>query len=331
MKKVFKVLLWLILIVVVAITSLIGYVKFALPDVGDAPDIKVEMTPENIARGEYLANHVSICIDCHSTRDWSRFSGPPMEGTFGKGGELFDQKFQFPGAYYSRNITPFNLKDWTDGEIFRAITTGVNKHGKALFPVMPFSYYGRMDPEDIKCIIAYIRTLPEINSNPPESVSDFPMSFIINTLPHKEEPQKRPDPSDRLAYGAYMTNASGCKECHTQVNDKAELIAGTEFGGGRAFPFPDGSVLRAGNISSDVETGIGSWKDEAFLALFHSRSDSTTLHTTLKPGDFNTIMPWTMYGKMKDEDLLAIFAYLKSVPPVKNVVEKYTPAPAAKN
>jgi len=324
-KKAAKVSLWIVVIVVFAITGLLSYIKLALPNVGLAPEIKVEMTPENIARGEYLANHVSICIDCHSSRDWSKFSGPPIDGTYGMGGELFDQKFQFPGAYYSRNITPFNLKDWTDGEVFRAITTGVNKHGKALFPVMPFSYYGRMDPEDIKCIIAYIRTLPENNNAPPESVSDFPMNFIINTLPHKEVAQKRPDPSDRLAYGAYMTNASGCRECHTQVNDKAELIAGMEFGGGRAFPFPDGSILRAGNITPDEATGIGSWKVEQFLNLFHSRSDSSTLHATLKPGDMNTIMPWTMYGKMKDDDLMAIFVYLKSLPSIKNEVEKFTP------
>ena len=325
MKKVLKIVLWLIVIIVVAVAGLLSYVKLALPNVGPAPDIKVESTPENIERGKYLANHVTVCIDCHSSRDWSRFSGPPVEGTFGKGGELFDQKYKFPGAFYSKNITPFNLKNWTDGELFRAITTGVDKAGNALFPVMPFSYYGRMDPEDIKCIIAYIRTLQEINSDPPPHAPDFPMNFILNTLPHKEVAQKRPDKSDRIAYGAYMTNASACRECHTKVNDKAQLIAGTEFGGGREFPFPDGSILRSGNISPDVETGIGSWKEEAFLNLFHSHSDSTILHTKLKPGDFNSMMPWTMYGKMTDDDLLAIFAYLKTLPAIKNEVVKYTP------
>lgn len=325
MKKSLKISLWLAAIVVIAIAGLLSYVKFALPNVGAAPDINVEMTPENIARGEYLANHVTLCIDCHSKRDWSRFSAPPLEGTYGMGGELFDQKLKFPGAYYSSNITPFNLKNWTDGEIYRAIITGVNKDGKALFPVMPFSYYGRMDDEDINCIIAYIRTLPEISNMTPPSVSDFPMNFIINTLPHKEVPQKRPDPSNQVAYGSYMTNAAGCKECHTKVDDKANLIVGTEFGGGREFPFPDGSILRSSNISADKETGIGSWTEEQFINLFRSRSDSVTLNTKLKSGDFNSNMAWTMYGKMKDEDLKAIFAYLKTVAPIKNTVEKFTP------
>jgi len=152
--KIKKLLKWLLIVIVLAIVTLVSFVKFALPNVGAAPDMKVEATPERIARGEYLANHVTVCIDCHSSRDWSKFSGPPIEGTYGKGGELFDQKFGFPGSYTSKNITPANISNWTDGELFRVITTGVDKDGKALFPVMPFHYYGQMDEEDIKCIIA---------------------------------------------------------------------------------------------------------------------------------------------------------------------------------
>jgi mono/diheme cytochrome c family protein len=322
MKKFFK---YFVIIVIVAIVGMLSYVKLALPNVGDAPEMKVEMTPENIARGEYLANHIAVCIDCHSTRDWSKFSGPPLEGTFGKGGELFDQKYGFPGSYTSKNITPAGISNWTDGELFRTITAGVNKDGKAMFPVMPFHYYGQMDEEDIKCIIAYIRTLKPIENKTAECVSDFPMNFIINTIPHKPNFQKRPPASDILATGKYIANASACIECHTKF-EKGRLIAGTEFGGGREFPFPDGSIVRSGNITSDMETGIGSWSKDRFISLFHSRSDSSTIHTTLKKGDFNTIMPWVMYGKMTDADLEALYTYLRTVKPIKNSVEKYTPA-----
>lgn len=322
MKKFFK---YLVIVLIVAIVGLLSYVKLALPNVGDAPDMKVEMTPENIARGEYLANHVSLCIDCHATRDWSRFSGPPMEGTFGMGGDLFDQKFGFPGSYTAKNITPAGIGSWTDGELFRTITTGVNKDGKALFPVMPFHYYGQMDEEDIKCIIAYIRTLKPIENKPAESVSDFPMNFIINTIPHKPNFQKRPPATDILATGKYIANAGGCVECHTKF-EKGQLVAGTEFGGGREFPFPDGSIVRSGNISSDIESGIGSWSKDKFISLFKSRSDSTTLNTKLKKGAFNTIMPWVMYGTMTESDLEALYTYLRTVKPIKNSVEKFTPA-----
>ncbi len=327
MKKIIKKISVLLLVLVVIIIGIVGYVKLALPNVGAAPTVNIDKTATRVARGEYLANHVSICIDCHSTRDWSRFSGPPIDGTKGKGGELFDQKFGFPGAFYSKNITPEGISRYTDGELFRVITTGVTKEGKALFPVMPYHYYGRMDPEDIYSIIAYIRTLQPVKNDVPASSPDFPMSVIVNTIPSKATPTKMPPQTDVVNYGKYITNAAACMECHTKF-EKGSLVAGTEFGGGREFPFPDGSIVRSGNISPDKTTGTGAWTEEAFLYLFHSRSDSLTLAKKLQPGEFNSIMPWTMYGKMKDEDLKAIFAYLKTVPPINNMVVKFTPGTA---
>ena len=325
MKRFKHLLTRFVLVVAVLLTGLLIYIKFALPDVGPAPDLKVEMTPERIARGEYLANHVAVCIDCHSKRDWTRFSGPPTEGTFGMGGDRFDQKFGFPGVYFAKNITPAGISRYTDGELFRVITTGVNKEGEAMFPVMPFHYYGQMDVEDIKSIIAYIHTLKPIQNDVQKSSSDFPMNFILNTIPHKGNPTKRPDKADLINYGKYIANASSCIDCHTKV-DKGKLIPGTEYGGGREFPFPDGAIVRSGNISPDKETGIGLWKKEVFINLFHAHSDSITLHTTLKAGDFNSIMPWTMYGKMTDEDLTALFAYLQTIQPISNKVLKFSPA-----
>ena len=118
-----KIINWFVLTLVVVIPGALLYIKMALPDMGPAPDLKVELTSERIARGEYLANHVAVCIDCHSTRDWSRFSGLPADGTLGKGGDLFDQKFGFPGAYYAKNITPKGISRYTDGELFRVIST----------------------------------------------------------------------------------------------------------------------------------------------------------------------------------------------------------------
>lgn len=327
MKKIIKKIGMALLVLLLIIIGIVGYIKLALPNIGAAPTVSINKTAARVARGDYLANHVSLCIDCHSTRDWSRFSGPPIEGTKGKGGELFDQKFGFPGSFYSKNITPEGISRYTDGELFRVITTGVTKEGKALFPVMPYHYYGRMDEEDIYSIIAYIRTLPALKNEVPASSPDFPMSIIINTIPSKAALTKMPPQTDVVNYGKYMTNAAACIECHTKF-EKGSLVAGTEFGGGREFPLPDGSIVRSGNITPDKATGTGSWTEEAFLYLFHSRSDSLTLAKKLQPGEFNSIMPWTMYGKMKDEDLKAIFAYLKTVAPVNNMVVKFTPGTA---
>lgn len=325
MKKALKIIGLLLLMAVLAIGGLLTYVKTALPNVGEAEDLKIEYTAERIERGRYLAHSVTVCMDCHAVRDWSKFSGPPTPGTLGKGGDRFDQSVGMPGVYYAKNITPHGISRYTDGELYRVITTGVTKEGKALFPIMPYPYYGRMDPEDIYSIIAYVRSLQPVESTVPDAQHDFPFNFIVNTIPQKAEPQKRPEKTDLLAYGAYMANASGCIECHTQV-EKGQIIKELAFSGGREFAFPDGSVLRSSNITMDKETGIGALTEEQFIQRFKTYADSAYQVPSVAPGEFNSVMPWTMYAGMERDDLAAIFAYLKSLPPRKNPVVKYSPA-----
>lgn len=322
MQKVLKVVGMLVALIVILALAGIGYLKFGKPDVGKALDIKVAATPERIEHGKYLASHVAVCIDCHSTRDWTKYSGPPKDGTFGVGGEKFPREFGFPGNFYSKNITPYGIKDWTDGEVFRAVTTGATKAGEPLFPIMPYHYYGSADTSDIYDIIAYIRSLPSIESHPPASEPDFPFSLIERTIPRPATPKHRPSPADSIAYGGYLVNMSGCIECHTKADDKAQLIAGTEFGGGREFPLPS-NMVRSANITADA-TGIGSWSRQQFIDRFRQY---------LKPGgiasvtdkDNNTIMPWTMYAGMTESDLASIYQYLRTVKPIENQVAHFGP------
>jgi hypothetical protein len=321
--KVLKYLGYFFVLLIVVVAALLTYVKAALPDVGPAEDLKIDYTHERIERGRYLANAVMLCMDCHAERDWSKFSGPPKDRTLGSGGDRFDQNMGFPGVFYAKNITPFGVSRYTDGELYRVITTGVNKDGKAMFPVMPYLYYGKMDPEDIYSVIAYIRSLEPVQKEIPESQPDFPFNFIVNTIPKKAESQKRPDQSDWIAYGAYMTNASGCIECHTDVKG-GQIIMEKAFAGGREFAFPDGSVLRTMNITPD-KTGIGTWTEDMFVQRFKQYADSAYVIPSVAPGEYNSIMPWTMYAHMEEEDLRAIYAYLKTVKPIENIVERFTP------
>jgi hypothetical protein len=327
MKNLPKVIGFVLLGIAVLIGIFISYLKLALPNVGDPEELTIELTPERVEHGKYLAHSVTICMDCHAIRDWSKFSGPPTEGTLGRGGDRFDQTVGLPGVYFAKNITPFGIKRYTDGELLRVITTGVTKEGRAMFPLMPYLNYGKMDREDIYDIIAYIRSIEPIESTIPESVSDFPMSIIINTLPQKASPQKKPDTKDELAYGAYMVNASGCVECHTQV-DKGQIIKELSFSGGREFFFPNGAVVRSANITQDPATGIGNWTREQFLARFKQYADSAYVIPSVKADEFNSIMPWTMYAHMKEGDLSAIFTYLQTVKAIPNNVTKFSSAAA---
>lgn len=322
MKKILKIsgIIFLILLVVVAASGI--YVKTVLPDTGPAPQLTIDRTPERIERGKYLANHVTVCMDCHSTRATDLFSGPLLPGNFGGGGEKFDKSMGFPGNFYSRNITPYGLGSWTDGEIFRAVTTGVNKEGKALFPVMPYHAYGQIDSEDVYSIIAYLRTLEPVKNDPPASEADFPVSFIINTMPSAASPGKRPADSDLVAKGKYLATAAACVECHSKM-DKGAKVPGSEYGGGMEFGSPAG-IVRSPNITSDKKTGIGQWTEETFVRRFKAYADSGYTPHRVGPKDMNTPMPWMMYAGMKEDDLKAIFAYLQSLSPIEHQVEKFT-------
>lgn len=323
MNKILKFGIYLVVFLILAVVAILSYVSAAMPNVGPAEDLKIDYTQERIERGHYLANAVMLCMDCHAERDWTKFTGPPKDGTLGAGGDEFNQNDGFPGVFYAKNITPYGIGRYTDGELYRVITTGVNKDGKAMFPIMPYLYYGKMDPEDIYSVIAYIRSLEPVERDIPESKPDFPFNLIVKTIPQKAQPQTRPDKSDWFAYGAYMTNASGCIECHTNVKD-GQIIKEVAFAGGREFAFPDGSVLRTTNITPD-KTGLGKWTEEIFVQRFKMYADSAYVAASVAPGDFNTIMPWIMYAHMEEDDLKAIFAYLQTVKPIENIVERFTP------
>jgi hypothetical protein len=304
--------------------GLVTYVNVALPNVGPAPVITVEITPERVERGHYLAWHVMMCMDCHSERDWTLFAAPPIPGTAGVGGDVFDESVGFPGVFVSRNLTPANLKNWSDGEIYRAITMGVKKDGEPIFPMMPWTNYGKMDDEDIHAVIAYLRTLDPVEADHPAGHADFPMNLIMRTLPAKNTPSKRPNPvTEHLAYGEYMLNAAACGDCHTQF-DKGEFT-GPFLGGGREFEFPDGSVLRSPNLTAH-ETGLGEWSKEAFIGRFKAYADSSFVPHPVEPGDFQTMMPWLMYAHMTEQDLGAIYDYIRTLPPADNSVVKFTAA-----
>lgn len=310
MKKILKIVVALLLIAVVGFGLLIAYVVFFKPNI-PVKDVKIEVTPERVARGKYLAESVAQCMDCHAERDWSLLAAPGKPGTEGKGGEAFDQKLGFPGAYYAPNITPHHLKDWSDGELMRAIVSGVSRDGRALFPIMPYTYYGKMDREDVYAIIAYIRSLKPIAYDAPASKSDFPMSIIIHIIPSKPEFSTKPAETDRVGYGKYLVDMAGCIECHTPSN-KGQIIESEAFSGGRLFPLPNGTSVISTNITPD-ESGIGTWSEEKFFETFKKHEGK---RVPLQPGQNQTIMPWTGYAGMTREDLAAIYAYLKSVKPI---------------
>lgn len=281
----------------------------------------VERTPERLERGAYLAEHVAVCTDCHSERDFSRFTGPVKPGSVGQGGERFGHEAGLPGDVYAANITPYRLAGWTDGEIVRAITSGVSADGRALFPIMPYPAYAQLCEEDLFSLVSYVRTLAPVPNDPPQTSLDFPVNLLVRTLPSPATPPKAcPDPNDSVAYGRYLVNAASCADCHTKRNGP-DPVVGQEFAGGNRFPLPGGTEVVSRNITPDRETGIGSWSKEAFINRFKAYRDEANLHP-VQPGDAQTVMPWSRYAWMSERDLGAIYDFLRTLRPVRTDAAK---------
>lgn len=277
-----------------------------------------------IERGKYLATHVANCIECHSKHDMTKYSGPVIPGTEGGGGFVFDQKLGLPGTIYGRNITPDSatgIGTWTDDEIVRAMTQGISKNGDTLFPLMPYANFNRMAKDDLLSIIAYIRTLKPINNAVPARQLMMPISMAYPgpALQASIDGNVRPPETDIVKYGEYMTMVADCGTCHSPLTqhgpDKTR-----EFSGGYTFELPTNKVTTA-NITPDSATGIGLWSEAMFLDKFIKYRDRKLID--VDPGKQNTIMPLSLYAGMKDDDLKAIYAYLRSVKPISNKVEKF--------
>ena len=300
-----------------------GFLKAKKPAQRPASDLKVDATPERVKRGEYLANHVFLCVGCHSEPDFDVWSMPAKKGGEYIGGFCFNKaNVGFPGEVCAQNLTPdmeTGIGGWTDGEILRAMREGVDKKGDALFPMMPYQAMANLSDEDAQSIVAYLRTLPPRKNGRPAGHVDFPLSVIMKFIPQPlAGPVAGPAAADHVARGKYLSFA--CHECHTPIDDKNQMLPGMDFAGGHRYALPGFTVVSA-NITFD-DTGLGKISKEQFIAKF---SMWRGVAAPAVPRASNTLMPWADFAGMTDEDLGDVYDYLQTVPKVKNVVERRPP------
>jgi cytochrome c553 len=311
-------------VVLLAIAGL-GFLAVKKPALREASAEKIEPTQARLARGAYLVNNVTPCLHCHSTIDMNVYGGEMKPGTEGMGGLKFGEQDGVPGLVQAQNITPdpeTGLGKWTDGEVLRALREGVKNDGTALFPMMPYPQFRQYDDEDAKAIVAYIRTLkPVRNPIRPRDLA-FPVNLLIKFEPKPVEGATA-KPTEHLAYGKYLSTVAGCVICHTAMDDHGQRIAEREFGGGWEMSYGEGRV-----ITANITPAEGTWMNDAtrdeFIGRFRAWQDmpkDKPLHSR------NTTMPWRSYAGMTDEDLGAIYDYLKTVKPVPGVVNPFPDAP----
>ncbi len=315
--------LWGIFLIVLLGAGLVAYGLLRGPKMAAASAVRVEITPARLERGKHLVELVCDCYACHARRDFTRYAAPVISGTEGEG--LGPMPLEgLPGTIVVPNITPdkeTGIGNWTDGEIIRAIREGVDKDGRALFPLMPYPYYRSMSDEDVYSVVVYLRSLPPIKKTWPKTKVDFPVNIFIKDVPAPAGHVPEPDRSNKLAQGQYLTTIAVCMECHTK-NDKGQLVPGMTFAGGRRFATAVGSVFTS-NITPEPDTGIGVWTEEFFLHKIRSyRPYAEQESPKVGPESF-TLMPWLHLCRLSDEEISAMYAYLRTLPPVYNSVEKH--------
>jgi mono/diheme cytochrome c family protein len=263
---------------------LVGMVKSYTPHKIATPEISVALTPENIQRGEHLAN--SFCTSCHATN-----GELPLTGGIDVG-----KDFPIPlGTYVAPNLTPAgSLAEWSDGEIFNALRQGIDPQGRHLV-VMSTARMRYMSDEDTQAVIAYLRSQPAV-VHETQDPSDQPnllaallsgAGMIPEPLPPMQGAITAPPKEPSAAYGEYILSFQDCRVCH-----------GEDLKGGK-----EGQLAPIGWNLDPVKQ----WTAEQFIA---------TMRTGVNPQGYHLgeNMPWQQIGRMDDEELTAMHAYLSSLP-----------------
>jgi mono/diheme cytochrome c family protein len=277
-------------------------------------DRKFEVTPKRLERGRYLVDGVNGCFGCHTDQDWSKPGAPPVAGREGSGHIWADQDLPWLVA---PNITPdkeTGTGNWSDDALARAIREGIGHDGRTLFPIMPYPHYREMSDEDLASIIVYLRSVPPVRNQLPLTKIPFPLNYLMNNMPQPMTAHIAPDLSTPEKNGAYLVSMAACADCHTP-QEKGQPIPGMEFAGGFLLHEPKGDVVS--NNITPAASGIGYYNEATFIqALRQGKVGARPLHAS---------MPWYFFGKMTDNDLGAIFAYLKTVKPVKHQIDNFEP------
>src|SRR5262245_56919829 len=246
------------------------------------PDLKVDATPERIARGKALAD--GFCSACHS-----------KTGTL-TGGVDIGEHFAIPvGSFVSANLTPAGaLRRWSDGQIFRAIRNGVGADGRWL-TIMSYTNAGRLSDDDIEALIAYLRSLPAAGQQtpePPDRLNPLGAAMLGAGLlpggnPVITDGITAPPKGPTVQFGEFILSYQDCRVCHG-----ARLTGGVQ---GQLAPLGPGLDM------------VKDWTRAQFIA---------TMRTGVDPNGhaLSEQMPWRPIGRMDDDELAAVYAYLTHLP-----------------
>ena len=275
------------------------------------PSVTASSDSSVVERGRYIVRDAAPCAACHGdtaqTAAYRSGADVPLIGGF---------VFKIPpGQFYTRNLTPdpeTGLGNVPDSAIARALRFGVGHDGRALLPFMEMQ---GLSDDDLQAVVSYLRTQPPVrNPVPPHHFNALGKIVKATALAHPVGPAATPPAraprGASVETGRYLVESvSLCWACHTERSQMTGALIGPRFGGTTGFT-DDVDPTRTWsppNITSDPETGrLGKMTEDQFVARFRQGR--------VIPG---SPMPWQAFGRMADDDLRAIYRYLKTVPPVR--------------
>ncbi len=260
-----------------------------------------------LERGRYLVENVAHCFFCHSDVDWAAEGAPPKAGKAGAGTVFPDENLPF--LVVASNITPdreTGAGEWSDEDFGRAIREGIGRDGRRLFPVMPYELYRGMSDQDLAAVIAYLRSMAAVRNELPKTELPEPVKQALPPHQPLTQPVPPPDPSDQVKRGAYLAQLAECVACHTPMDATMQPILSLAFAGGFDLKGPWGHLYSA-NITP-AASGIAHYDEALFLQVMKTGN--------VGGRKLNSIMPWGYTRGMTDDDLKAVYAFLKTLPPV---------------
>jgi mono/diheme cytochrome c family protein len=263
-----------------------------------------------VARGRYIVRDVAPCAACHGDpaqrAAYATGADVPLIGGF-----VFDIP---PGRFYTRNLTPDSatgLGAVSDGAVARALRDGVGHDGRALLPFMEMQ---GLSDDDLQAVVSYLRAQPPVHHEvPPHQYTLLGRIVRATVLAKPVGPSTTPllgaPHGATVETGRYLVESVAlCWSCHTERSQVTGALTGPRFGGSTGFTESDDPtrLWSPPNITSDPQTGrLGRMTEDQFVARFRQGR--------VLPG---SPMPWQAFARMDEEDLRAIYRYLKTVPPV---------------
>ncbi len=187
---------------------------------------------------------------------------------------------------------------------------------------MPYWSFRYLTDEDLASIIVFLRGIPAVHHPLPKR--DLLEQPVTDWRPEVQAPPLRSEAPETARRGEYLVHIGNCTGCHTTADAQGRPVPGMLFAGGRVFVRPWGTVASA-NLTRDA-SGIGYYDETQFIRTIRSgRVGARPLNRT---------MPYPLLRQLSDDDLRAIFSYLRTLPAVQHRVdntEPATPCPKDKN